>query len=306
MTDNQLLTEAFRTIASIVREFETQGRVCRGATLKPEYLRRVPLLAERALGFRKFGDLLRAAANAGYIRLTARTGVDLEATLPAAGMESVVATQQQIFPEETVNAVESADIAGAIRVRPDLWRAFNSNSVVYCYSRERDRAVPASLIDGRSPSPLRVPSLASQVKELMGDFVSAHLSELSSDLAHQLTTARHRYDFEMALRANTLLLKKWRADYIKYVVAQIQSWASQNKLTLHNLIGSFRGSLPDGSTAGGARDGMSVPSPESRLVDAQVSLADELDRRCASLLDTLIGELLELRGLLSVAHSKRA
>jgi hypothetical protein len=303
MADPQLITDAFRTIASIVHEFGVQGRVCRGATLKPEYLRRVPLLTEQALGFRKFGDLLRAAERAGYVSVTPRLGADLELTPPVATSESAAAPPPRIVPDDVMPPGEPIALTGAVRVRPDLWRAFNSNSVSYSYSRQRDLALPASSAGGGDPSLVPVPNLSDKVRSLMRDFASTHQIELGSDLVRQLLQARHRYDCEIALRAFPALLKRWRAAYLAFVLAEIKSWAAQNDVTLRNLIGSFRGTARETVASGGITN-ESVPASSSRFETGFV-LADELDRRCASLLDTLIGELLQLRGLLSVAQAKR-
>lgn len=308
MTESPLLTEAFRTIASIVRDFQVHGRVCRGATLKPEYLRRVPLLTEQALGFHKFGDLLRAASRAGFISVTARTGVDLEVTLPAASNEQAPAlaspTAHSVLEEIGVVG-DSVAVTRPIRVRPDLWRAFNSNSATYSYSRERDFASPASDVEAGDPSVVPVPSLHAKTKVWMREFVSAHQVELGPDLARVLSSARNRYEYATTLRASPALSKEWRADYLKHVLDEIQAWAVANNLTIPNLIGSFRGTATGSGDSAGA---VTAPIwPTSGYVnELRTTLAEELDRRCAELLDKLIGELLQLRGLLSVAHAKRS
>src|SRR5258707_360156 len=80
---NDAVSTAFQLLANVVRDLYASGRSRLGATLKVELKRRTySNFSENQLGFAKFGDFLRAAANLGVVHLTWTPGGDLEVWPP--------------------------------------------------------------------------------------------------------------------------------------------------------------------------------------------------------------------------------
>src|ERR1700690_2020579 len=88
---NNNLKPAFELLTNTVNDFYLRGRPCLGATLKPKLYEHG--FDEKLFDFKKFGDFLRAAENAGYVRLTKTSGGDIAIAVTGTASPTPAAAQ---------------------------------------------------------------------------------------------------------------------------------------------------------------------------------------------------------------------
>ena len=138
-TNERRLYPGFSTARGYRKRFLSNARPCLGATLKPKLCNRG--FDEKSIGFRKFGDFLRAAEASGYVKLSKTIGGDI-AIVPAttAGVPpsppAVLAPSLSKTPTPLVPPTLIATNV-PLRVRQDLWNAFNSIAGTWVYDPEK-------------------------------------------------------------------------------------------------------------------------------------------------------------------------
>lgn len=119
------LTQPFSILASCVRQFELSGKPCIGALLKPKFLQAIGGgVTERTLGFSRFGEFLRAAQTAGFVRVADHPGGDLEVSLPASppNVQQLslveIPLEQSKEPESLASSITAKKSGRASATRP--------------------------------------------------------------------------------------------------------------------------------------------------------------------------------------------
>jgi hypothetical protein len=305
---NDVLTPAFQLLASIVREFHAMGRPCLGATLKPKLCKKN--FDEKALGFRKFGDFLRLAAANGYVKLADTVGGDI-AISPGAGSWIPSAPPQLPLPLEEPVAV-THDSVGVVRVRPDLWNAFNSFSDNWVYDPVRDVAFKD--LNGSvhrqahgTPTPkdlIHIPPGRERVVEWMRSFANAQEAEARLSLLAVIDSDAGLYQFSNVTRIKGLQ-RGWSRFHIRNLLSAIEAWASVNSVRPKSVTTPLH--LPSLARV----EINAAPEPPSVKViqDPRAPAVNGIDPLLASKLETaidgLIDQLISLRGLLQVVGPKR-
>jgi hypothetical protein len=199
---NDVLTPAFELLSSTVNDFFLRARPCLGAALKPRLYDRG--FSERAFHFNKFGDFLRAAERAGYVKLSKTSGGDI-AVLPASISAAPAPTLQPtvlvpVAPESTIGSSSLVASNVPLRVRPDLWNAFNSHSDNWVYDPDQDRAFRADAEAWGMPARtlIPVPSGRDRIAEWMRAFTNQQEPTVKAVLpVHQ----RHAHQWPPAIMA---------------------------------------------------------------------------------------------------------
>lgn len=325
---NDVLSEAFRVLDSSVRDLCSFGRHCLGARLKPELRRRTRQnFSEQQLGFAKFGDFLRAAERAGVIHLAFTPGGDLEAW-PARERASVLKPElpsgnsylpQPITPPRALPIPPTA----AIRVRDDLWNAFNSFTGLWVYDPKTDiaRRIPesagsrAGLETQLVPDLVRIPSGRDRVIDWMRSFSGTQDPTTKTQLLTILSGDSPVYRFKGTVRLDPNLDRAWRRYHVQQIVAAIEAWSSSNNVHPKDIISPFRrpqfrsGAWPTPPPTVQSETQpkepsavlpVPLPSPVRTVPQPATSV---LTPRLASLIDELINELLRLRGTLGAIDS---
>src|SRR5438552_9748939 len=161
---NDAVQSAFQLLSTTVHDFHRQNRPCLGAKLKPELYRRSYYnFNEQQLGFPRFGDFLKAAAAYGYVELRQTPGGDLEVMPPGKGFSPISPTvgyKQIQVPSaaEPLRAPLTPPYSeGTVRLRQDLWNAFNSFAGDWVYNSATDvafRLRAGNNVSGTQPSGL--------------------------------------------------------------------------------------------------------------------------------------------------------
>jgi hypothetical protein len=192
LPNNDALTNAFRVLAATVRDFDAQSRPCLGATLKPTLNNRAGI-NEQLFGFRKFGDFLRAAQAAGYVQLRPTSGGDIGVFTPINSVDDVPLRARAEVPTSTFSPPPGPSATIGVRVRQDLWNAFNSYSANWVYDPDRDLAFKDS--DSASnwavpviprPNLVSIPSGRERVVERMGSYANLQDPEIGRQLLDAL------------------------------------------------------------------------------------------------------------------------
>jgi hypothetical protein len=312
-TTNDVFTNAFQLLASTVREFHINGRACLGATLKPRLYQQH--FDERLLGFRKFGDFLRAAEAAGYVRLSATPGGDI-AISPGSGLRNPEILAP--FPGDTAPTIATAitpsitsSSAAPIRVRQDLWNAFNSFSDKWFYDASTDTAFRDSHGTGgwdgqptlARPNTIPIPSGRERVAEWMRSFATMQDLEAKAQLSNALDRNAGLYEFNNLTRSQGLL-RLWSRFHIQNVLAAIEAWAASNKVHPRNVASPLH--LPVLPVPSEIRTPEPSPKGPTSEVTPPPGPPSPLNARLESLIDNLINDLISLRGLLRVVGPKRS
>jgi len=300
---NNSLTNSFHLLISTVRDFEAIGRPCLGATLKPRLYARG--FDEKLFGFRKFGDFLRAAAAAGNVRLSPTPGGDISISLPSAPVTQLVAPATAApLPLSPPTSASEPNPMGPVKVRQDLWNAFNSFSDRWLYDRVQDRAFKEMTDGAASPGTISIPPGGERIKEWMQAFTSLQELGIKARLSHVIESGVDLYQFSNAIRVNGLQ-RAWSQFHTQNVVAAIQAWAATNNVRPQSIVTPFQRTLSF-SRLPESTNGSTTPLDASAEVVPQVQPhSAELNSKLESLIDALINELISLRGLLQVVGSKR-
>jgi hypothetical protein len=304
---NDALTTAFQLLASVVQNFATSGRVCLGATLKP-ILYTQGRFSEQLLGFQKFGDFLRAAQAAGYVSLTPTPGGDIR--ISPSGNPVTAGTQiptQVPLPLIGVPPSPVDSTAGnPIRIRQDLWDAFNSFSVKWVYDPTADIAYRESDVGTRWHSPgvlVQIPLARDRVLEWMRSFANVQDEQTKAQLFAILDTETGLYQFRDVVRSKGLL-RLWSRFHVQHALSAIDAWAASNNVRPKNVATPFYWARPQPFPAQIASSGAPVTAVPEVAKEKEWTVPSPLTGRLESLIDDLIDELIRLRGLLQVARPK--
>jgi hypothetical protein len=313
-TTNDVINAAFQILSSATLQYYTSRRRCLGAGLKLT-LQRTSNFNEHQIGFTKFGDFLRAAERAGIIQLFKTPGGDLEVLPPGArpsqlefysqNRPSFALSVWQSQPKQSV--VTSNVSSGAIRVRPDLWNAFNSFSSNWVYDRNQDLARKATDGVGYKPQSIgdsalvAIPPGRDRVVDWMRSFADTQDFATKALLLNALQNGVAPHQFKSSVAADHKLQRAWRHYQIQQVVAAIEAWATSNSLHPKNIATAYR--RPDPTE-------LKIPVVATQAVAVASTPADQtpaspLTPRLVTLVDELIDELLRLRGTLQVIEAKR-
>jgi hypothetical protein len=314
---NDSLLEAFTLLETCVRHLCSYGRLCLGARLKPELYRRSNYnFSEQRLGFAKFGDFLRAAERQGTVRLVYTPGGDWAVSpgtgLPPQPTYGSGATTQGPSPltAQVRPASASSTFGPALRVRDDLWNAFNSFSAQWFYDRNTDaaRQVPKGSEAQIGFELIPIPSGRDRVVDWMRSFAATQDDTVKAQLLGVLSSDSPIYRFKGAINIDPNLTRAWRRYHIQQVLAAIEAWAASNNVHPKNVTMPFLRARSAywaayGSAAPAAAP-VQVPTPESipssQQPPAGTLTPATLTPRLASLIDELIDNLLRLRGTLQV------
>src|ERR1035441_4766829 len=249
---NDAVTNAYQLLSHIVREFYSGGRPCLGATLKPELYRRANF-SELQLGFARFGDFLRAANAAGYIQLSPTLGGDIAVfpmgvRIPAPPTRNYNSTQMFLGPPSQVTAARPwpTVTSAPLRVRQDLWNAFNSFSTVWVYNPAADLAYRESQVPNADfesvgersrPDLIRIPSGRDRVVEWMRSFANTQDGGTKDKLSLVLEGDAAPFQFNNLVRTDSRLWRAWRRYHVQQVLAAIDAWAASNNVHPKGLTG---------------------------------------------------------------------
>jgi len=242
-TPNFALTQAYQLLQQIVQDLLNAGRRRVGAFLKPELVKRTGgNFNERALGFAKFHDFLRAAEAAKFVTLTS-TGPDLEAWLPTSNLPTPVkeVAQAEGSPEFTPRP------RARISIRPDLWIAFVdfTPGFLRLYDKLADRAhkIPQALYPGesdqvvelrrrfqaRDPNLLLLEPIAqTSVLDWMRTFAAQQTGPLAEQLRVALNSDHPMQTFTQVVRSRPDLYGQWHRQRIENVAEHIRSLFAPN------------------------------------------------------------------------------
>lgn len=311
---NDAFANAFQLLASTVRDFYSNRRPCLGATLKPALYNRGSF-TEQLLGFRKFGDFLRAAEAAGYVQLSPTPSGDIR-VLPA-GMRVPELPSQPTSGSAYPLAPSGPSSLGSasttpVRVRQDLWNAFNSFSVKWVYDPTADMAYKDPDAGGAwgtqalppRPNLVQIPTGRDRVLEWMRSFANLQDPETKAQLSTALDGDAALYQFNNLVRSKGLQ-RSWGPFHIQRVLTAIEAWATSNGVHPKNVTSPLYWPVRPAPPQLSAPVALmaSVPEP-ARAVRQPVS--PPLTGRLESLIDDLIDELIRLRGLLQVVGPKRS
>jgi hypothetical protein len=313
------LTEAFHLLDSSVQFLCASGRRCLGARLKPELRRRSYAFSEQQLGFLKFAEFLRAAQRAGIIQLAYTTGGDLEVWPGPAASQSIHRPSTPIesaitsWPRPATRYSPPARPGAAIRVRDDLWRAFNSFSPQWMYDRNTDvarRLTDAPDIE-TGPDLVRIPAGRDRLLGWMRSFADTQNPSTKAQLLIVLSGESPVYQFKRTVVVDPNLSRAWREYHIQQTLAAIEAWSSSNGVSPRNITSPYRPFEPRPEyrpeRSAGARvvcvdtaAQLANPASPPTVTTTQHALAPRL----ATLIDELIDELLRLRGALQVTDPR--
>ena len=299
---NDVFTPAFQLLASTVNDFCLRARPCLGATLKPKLHSHG--LDEKSIGFRKFGDFLRAAEAAGYVKLGKTSGGDIAifptSATPAPAQVVPPPVLAPFAPDTTIIPASLVSSNVPLRVRQDLWNAFNSFSDKWVYDPERDLAMKEDIGSWSAPQRtlIAIPTGRDRVTEWMRAFANTQDPNTKAILLAALDNGAEMYKFNN-LTHSMGLQRAWRRFHILQVLTAIQTWAAAQLLHPRSVVTPFQTPTADLTTPA------TIPLPVALPPAASPSAASsQLNTRLESLIDTIITELISLRGLLAVVGPK--
>ena len=299
---NDVFTPAFQLLASTANDFHLRARPCLGATLKPKLYSHG--FDEKSIGFRKFGDFLRAAEAAGYVKLGKTSGGDIAifptSATPAPAQVVPPPVLAPFAPDTTIIPASLVSSNVPLRVRQDLWNAFNSFSDKWVYDPERDLAMKEDIGSWSAPQRtlIAIPTGRDRVTEWMRAFANTQDPNTKAILLAALDNGAEMYKFNN-LTHSMGLQRAWRRFHILQVLTAIQTWAAAQLLHPKNVVTPFHTPTADRTTPA------TIPPPMALPPAAAPSAASsQLNTRLESLIDTIITELISLRGLLAVVGPK--
>ena len=321
LSNDDAFTNAFRLLAATVRDFHSHSRPCLGATLKPA-LHMQGNFNEALLGFRKFGDFLRAAQTAGYVHLRPTAGGDISVWPTSSPVEEPADQTRTAATPATAPMSPSfrPTASWAVRVRQDLWNAFNSFSAKWVYDPTTDVAFKDTDPTGmwiaqgaQLPNLVQIPTGRERVLEWMRSFANTRDPETSRQLLAALNEDASPYQFNNLVRANDLL-RSWSHFHVQQVLAAIDAWAASSGVQPKNVTSPryapIRSAVPVGAPppaplSASVQTVRAAETTTSDSVRTSQFVASPLTQRLETLVDNLIDDLIQLRGLLQVVGSKQ-
>jgi hypothetical protein len=292
---NNTLQPAFELLSSIVNEFHVRGRPCLGATLKPKLCERG--FDERAFDFKNFGGFLRAAESAGYVKLSKTSGGDIAVSPTSSSIGPAQSAQPSLPFMPTATTVSPVALSSNVplRVRPDFWNAFNSHSDKWVYDPDQDRAFRADSEGWGTPtrSLIPIPSGPKHIERWMRAFTEQQEPGIKMMLTASLDRGIDSYQFTTLTKNNGL--RSWRRFHIQQVLAAIETWAREYGLHPKDVAMPFR--TPSASRTLGETSLPPVTPPPAA--------SSHLKTKLELLVDSLINDLISLRGLLAIAGPKQ-
>jgi hypothetical protein len=322
---NDALFPSFNLLASVVRDLHASSRSRFGATVKIALRRRTfGSFSERQLGFAKFGDFLRSAESAGFVRLTQTAGGDIEVWPVGVPIPQPTPRPVRTFlapirfdhPMKRPFSIASSALPFT-RVRQDLWNAFNSFSVSWIYDSANDIALKSQFLiaGGDNSSFISIPSGRERVVEWMKSFADIQDPETKTKLLSTLEGESSPYHFRNAVAPDIRLRKSWSRFHVQQVIAAIEAWASSNKIRPKDVvipIGRAQGSLWPSDAPNAQASMEDTPKEEITLqplpspsVPVDQPVLEALTPRLLTTIDQIIDDLLKLRGALSVTEVKK-
>lgn len=211
------LKHAFALLHDAVEGLVAQGKTAATAGVKPEMQRRsYGGFDEHRLGFATFRDFIRAAEQAGVVRVTHR-GPGVTHLAPVDG---------------PLAAPRSAPTSR--RIRHDLWEAFFDWHHVPRYWDARDQRVveEAAPSSGEQRFFLITPISLHQQVDWMRAFANALEDPLAETLRVILDTPRPAQAFSALLRADRHVQVLWSQRRLELVAEHIGGWAAANGLQI--------------------------------------------------------------------------
>jgi hypothetical protein len=313
----EVLKGAYDALVSVVRDFELRGQPCYGALLKPQFLRRTGFTGRDSnVGFPRFGEFLRSAEAAGFIRITTRPKQDLQVSLPGSEPSSDLWKNQASLalqfspgpPQST--AVAEAILIAPVRVRPDLWRAFNATSEDWYYDVDKDlaqRHLHASAFGSKNDRLIPIPFARQRILEWMKDFSEVQEPEAKASLLRILEAETSpSYRFENFVR-HTPLLRSWRRYHVQQIVAAIEAWASANGVRPRDVVTPLQKSYETTRPLlhpPFRNETLAAPSLPAQAAE-RTEANQVLTGRLAILIDQMIDELAKLRGFIELTNQRR-
>jgi hypothetical protein len=293
------LTPAFALLASTVNDFHLCGRPCLGAALKPK-LRSLGF-DEKSVGFIKFGDFLRTAEKAGYVRLANTEGGDI--AIFSASVQAPVMQAPLLAPLVQSSTPTPASLHSNVplRIRPDLWNAFNSHSDQWSYDPAQDRAFNARA-EGygiQTTALVPIPSGRERLGAWMRAFADQQEPIPKTALMAGVDQGVDSYHFTTITHANGIQ-RAWRRFHIQQVLTAIETWANEHGLHPKNVATPFHAPVADRRTLAASPPPMPPPPATPPSI-----ASSQLNTRLESLVDNLIHDLISLRGLLAVVGPKQ-
>jgi hypothetical protein len=188
-----------------------------------------------------------------------------------------------------------------LRVRQDLWNAFNGSSDKWVYDPERDLAVRENSGGWPAPPPtlVAIPTGRERVTEWMRTFANSQDPDTKAALLAALDRGADMYQFN-GITYSKGIQRAWRRFHTHQVLTAIQTWATAERLRPKNVATPFHAPIADFTTPA------TIPPPMTLPPAASPSAASsQLNARLEPLIDTIIADLISLRGLLAVIGPKR-
>ncbi|MEW1832914.1 hypothetical protein [Streptomyces sp. NPDC088196] len=238
---SELRESAFATLARVVRDWRSAGRVTTSAGVKPAFVEAMNGKTERDFEFGTWREFIEAAADAEYVRTERLTTNHTAILLP--DENPVVATAE--LERRTTQRSNSEASPSRIRFRPDVWAAFvewhdghrrlwdvqTSRAFVYpvdengspAWESQSDRFYE---IDPVGPESQKEWMREWALKQQPGD-----RDALLAALAPDAPLRSFRYELD----ARELAME-WRAELQSRVSIHVREWANQHGIAWPDLI----------------------------------------------------------------------
>jgi hypothetical protein len=247
------LRGAFELVRDVVTDLEARGRITASAGIKPEMQRRsLGGFEEHRLGFRSFGDFLRAAQRAGVIaRVRTADGREVFSAV-GQGLHRTQPFQWRGARSLSHPRISSIRPRGSERrLRPDIWAAFVDwkETIRRVYDRERRHAYKFSVDpepgEPREDAELRAAALANgarfvpikpigmeQQREWMLAFIDSHSTHpLAVPLRNTMAHGDRPFQaFSRIVRTDPDLAREWNRTRLNRVAAVVTAWMADHEL----------------------------------------------------------------------------
>jgi hypothetical protein len=295
---------------------------------------------EQQLGFPRFGDFLRAAQLGGYIRLEPTPGGDLQIipqdrlapisyappmqsvplpnepwmsnTRPAQGnlLSNPLPVASGNVVEAPLRSIESWRAPAAssgVRVRQDLWNAFNNVYDEWVYDRSQDRAMRKSAAERSdnvtSDNLIPIPSGRQLLTEWIITFADTQPPERKDRLVNMLKEPGAPLNFLSEARRNISLQRVWHRFHVQQAIQAIGDWSARNGVQPNNIATQ---------RVRTARNLVAVPyqvptqSPTATRVNEDLTADGKkvLTDKLAEMIDEMVERLIALRGLIAIVNRR--
>jgi hypothetical protein len=339
LSKNDAVISAFNQLWSAARDLQAKTGRCLGANLKLELRRRSSwAFNEQQLGFPRFGDFLRAAQMGGYIRLQPTPGGDLQIipqdrlapvsqdlssrSFPLPNEPQFRATQlvqaepaSSPMPVASLNVMEDAVrpmeswrapvASSVVRVRQDLWNAFNNVYDEWVYDRSQDRAMRKSAAERSENATLAnlipIPSGRQLLTEWILKFADTQPPERKDRLVNLLKEPNAPLNFLSEARRNASLQREWHRFHVQRAVQTIQDWSVRNAVQPKN-VATQRLRAPKEVASAPYQVPTQSPTPFSAKVDSTPDSKKVLADKLAGVIDEMVERLITLRGLIAIVN----